>query len=169
MNLIPSSDLVEPIVLSRAGDGKPEKSSPPLHIAAVYEDPLTRGWALQTCAHAAQLVPKVPVHTTWWKIRFLEEPQIFEIAVQAAARADVVCVSLHAAEKAPSALSRWFEAVMTLRLANQGALVALVGANQQARPHLGSTMEYLRAMAERGRLTFMPREMKMPGLDDAST
>ena len=167
MNLIPSFDLVESIVLSRAAGGKPEKSSPPLHIAAVYEDPVTRSWALQTCAHAARLVPKLPVHTTWWKIRLLEDPQIFATAVQAAARADVVCVSLRAAEKAPAALSRWFDAFMTQRSANEGALLALVGVTPPARPHLGSTLEYLRAVAERGRLAFLPQEMEMLGRDDA--
>ena len=167
MNLIPSIVLAEPIVLSRAaGDGL-EESAPPLHIAVVYEDTLSRGWALQTCAHAARLVPNLPVHTTWWKIRLLEDPQIFATAVQAAARADVVCVSLRAAEKVPAALSRWFDAFMTQRSANEGALLALVGVTPPARPHLGSTLEYLRAVAERGRLAFLPQEMEMLGRDDA--
>ncbi len=160
---------MEPIVLSRAPGARPEQLAPPRHIAGVDQDPLTRGWALQTCAHAARLVPNAPVHTTWWKIPLLEAPQIFEMAVQAAARADVICVSLQPAEQLPSALSRWFDTWLAQRSANEGALLALVGASPQARPHLGSTMEYLRAVAERGRLAFSPQEMKMPGMDEAST
>ncbi len=161
-------DSLEPIVRSLAAHREPEKSSIPLHLAAVYEDPLTRDWAMQACHCAARLVPKVAVHTTWWKIRFLEEPRIFETAVQAAARADVVCVSFQAADMAPPELSRWLDAWMKKRSANEAALVALVGATQQARPRLASTMEYLRAVAERVRLAFLPQEMKVPELDGAS-
>jgi hypothetical protein len=49
---------------ARARAGEPMQSWAHLHVAAFYQDALTRNWALLVCDHAAQLIHQVAVHST---------------------------------------------------------------------------------------------------------
>ncbi len=136
-----------------------------LSIAAVYEDPLTQEWALQKCRRAMHLVGKDYVRVTWWQMQRLNEPRLLLDAVREAALADIILVSVQAAEEVPSLLGGWFDRLLERRARAAGSLVALLGIPERPQTQPFPLVHYLRAVAEKGNLEFVVEEF--PVLSDA--
>ncbi len=107
------------------------ESASTLNIAGVHQDAVTREWATQVADYAIQLLGKRSVRSNWWKIRELCDPGVLRDAVQAATMADVLIVSVRAADELSPDLYEWIEAWLPLRLQLAGTLVALIGAPEQ--------------------------------------
>ena len=105
----------------------PEESGYSLNIAGVYQDSLTRDWAMQTCRLATQLAGEESVRNKWYNANSFNDHGILLEAVHAALVADVIVVSVYAAEELPLDLCVWFEAWSPRRPARAGALTALIG------------------------------------------
>jgi hypothetical protein len=133
-----------------------------LNIAGVYEDGVTQDWATQTCHCATQLARVGRVQNSWFNINSLGDPEIFSDAVCAALMADVIVVSVYAAEELPPGLYSWFEMWLARRPARGGALTALVGVAEPLDSHSARTFGYLQAVAHKGQLDFIPQERKCP-------
>jgi hypothetical protein len=83
-------------------------------------------------------------------------------AVQAAAKADVLVVSIRDAGELPVDLYVWIDAWMPRRTRRPGAMVALIGVPPQPDPQSGRAHKYLEAVSRRVGLDFLPRERKLP-------
>jgi len=140
----------------------PVKSGHAFSIAGVYQDALTCGWAVQLCRPVTQLAGEEWVQHTWYEVPTLRDPCILLNAVQTALRADAIIVSVHAADELPAELCAWIEAWLPHRLSRMGALAALIGVAGRAVSQAVCTEEYLRTVACRGQLDFVPRERRMP-------
>jgi hypothetical protein len=159
--------ILEPIGRSEAGALAAKPSDYALSAAVVYQDGLTREWAMQVCARATNLVGPEYVRTTWWKTKFLNHPRILREAVQATVMADVIMVAVWATRQVPRELSRWSEGWLAQRPLKEGALLALIGRPGQPDGHLSPLREYLRAVADRSHLDFLSHEFKLPGPSSA--
>ena len=133
-----------------------------LNIAVVYQDTQTHEWAMQKCRKATQLVGQEYVHSTWWQLDFLSHPRMMLDAVKDAVSADILIVSVYEAEEVPPALSDWVEALLSRRPPIEGALVALLGVPEQRGSESPAIGEYLRAVAIKGQMEFLPQEFKVP-------
>ena len=160
---------IEPIILMNNLLADPSEEQMPLNVAIVYQDAQTREWANQTCARVAQQVRTEPIRSSWWKLDCLEHPLLLQGAAHAAAHADVIIIALYGVETMPFELAHWLETWLEQRAPREGAFVALIGAVQPSDAGANATRKYLREVASRGHLKFIPqvRRMAIPADDRA--
>ena len=144
------------------GSIAPDESPYTLNITGVYQDNVTRDWAMQTCRQATQLAAVERVQNKLYGAHSLSDPKILLKAVRATLRADVIVVSVYAAEELPLDLYVWFDAWLPRRRSRVGVLAALIGVTEPRGSQSVRTHEYLQAVARRGELDFMPQECKPP-------
>jgi hypothetical protein len=136
---------------------KPEDT---LKIAGVYQDNVTRDWAMRTCRRATLLTNTERVHDRWFDINSLSDHGILLDAVRAALVADVIVVSVHAAHELPLDLHVWFAAWLPRRPLRAGALTAFIGVAESPDFQLVRTVEYLQAVARKAQLNFIPQQRR---------
>jgi hypothetical protein len=139
-----------------------DESAYTLNITGVYQDNVTRDWAMQTCLQATKLATVERVQNKLYNVNSLSDPEILQEAVHATLRADVIVVSVYAAEELPLDLYVWFDAWLPRRRSRVGALAALIGVAEPRGTQSVRTHEYLQAVARRGELDFMPQGCKPP-------
>jgi len=144
------------------GSIAPDESPYTLNITGVYQDNVTRDWAMHTCRQATQLAAVERVQNKLYGAHSLSDPKTLLQAVRATLRADVIVVSVYAAEELPLDLYVWFDAWLPRRRSRTGVLVALIAVAEPRGSQSVRTHEYLQAVARRGELDFMPQECKPP-------
>ena len=106
------SSAVHQFVPSAEAVMAPSKADPALYVATVYQDPLTRHWATELWNRVGPLVGGGCICHQSWKISDLVDLRFFADAVQAAAKAGVVVVSVRDAGALPINLHVWIDAWM---------------------------------------------------------
>jgi len=141
----------------------PAETEPTLDVVTVYQDPWTRHWAMELWDRVGQLIADMGVCRKSWKISDLTQALIFGDAVQAAAEAHVLVVSVLDVGQLPTSLCVWIDAWMPNRVGPAGgALVALIGVPQQPDIQSGRAYAYLESVAKRAGMDFVPHERKLP-------
>ena len=153
-------------------ESDPAKDNSPcsFNIAVVYQDALTEDWARQLCGPVTQKFGAENVRHTWHNVNSLSEPGVRLQAVRAALTADVIVVSIHAADELPLELYAWITAWLPRRISRVGTLAALIGVARQPDSQAARTHQYLQAVARRGQLDFIPYEHRLeaePGAGSA--
>lgn len=148
--------------------GAPDESCA-LNVAGVYQDSVTRDWTMQFCRRATRVAGEESVQCAWYSTNSLSDTGILMDAVGAAAVADVIVVSVYAADELPLDLYTWVEAWLPRRLSRAGALTALIGVAELLESQSIRTIEYLQAVARRARLDFIPQAHKRPAICTASS
>jgi hypothetical protein len=139
-----------------------------LNIMGIYQDTVTRDWAIQICQQATQFARQGRVQNSWFTVNSLGDPGILTDAVFAALRADVIVVSIYAADELPIDLYVWFDAWLPRRPAHVSALTALIGVVESLDSQSVRTIQYLQSVAHKGQLDFIPQERKRPVTSPAS-
>jgi hypothetical protein len=134
-----------------------DNSGKALNIAGVYQDIVTREWAVQSYLRAAQTAGEEYVQNKWFDVNALSDPAVLSEAIRATLLADVIVVSVYAADELPLNLYVWVTAWLPRRLARVGAMAALVGVAQPLDSQSIRTIEYLHAVARRAQLDFVPQ------------
>jgi hypothetical protein len=129
----------------------------PLNVAGVYQDSVTRGWAVQAYLPPIPRVEKDQIRKKWYDVHSLSEPEILLEAVHTALAADVIVVSVYAADDLPLNLYAWITAWLPRRLSRAGALAAMVGVAEPLDSPSLRTLKYLQAVARRAQLDFIPQ------------
>jgi len=133
-----------------------------LNVVVVYQDPLTRFWAADLWDRVGQLIESADISRKFWKLSDLASAAAFADAVEAAAVADVLVISIRDGGGLPLLLHDWIDAWMPRRGGRAGALVALIGIPARPDSHSGRTQEHLQAIARQAGLDFLPRERRLP-------
>lgn len=129
-----------------------------LNIAGVYEDDVTRNWALDSCRRAAQLAGEERIQDTWYSADSLKDPGTLTEAVRAALVADVIVISIYAVEELPLDLQVWIDNWLARRLSRAGALAAVIGVAEPLGSGFVRTRGYLEEVARKAELDFIPHE-----------
>ena len=129
-----------------------------LNVALVYEDALTWKWAKNVFDRAEKLVGSNVIRGTWWKLGDLSHPGVLAGAVSQAMRADLVVVAHSGTEGLPLPFYIWINSWLPHHLPGGSALIALLGAVQKPNAESGRVREYLRAVAQQGRMHFLLAE-----------
>jgi hypothetical protein len=108
------------------------------------------------CRLATQLVGEEHIRNLWYDVHCLDDAGILLDAVRAALVADVIVVSVHAADELPLGLYVWIDAWLPRRASREGALTALIGAEEPEDFRSIHTREYLQAVARKAQLDFIP-------------
>ena len=98
----------------------------------------------------------------------LTQAAAFAQAVQAAAEADVLVISIRDGGELPLFLYVWIHAWLPRRAGRPGTLVALIGVRALPEVQIGHTRPYLEAVARCGGLDFFPQESRLPEAPVAS-
>jgi hypothetical protein len=133
-----------------------------LNIALVYQDALTRKWATQVCDQVTRLAGKGAVHCTQWEISRLNDLCVLKDAILMTMVADVILVSIYAAEELPNDFRVWMDAWLERRRLPTGAMIALISVPGELSAQTNPARDYLRAIARKGRLDFLLRERRLP-------
>ena len=133
-----------------------------LNVAVVYQDAPTRKWAAQVCDLVSRLIGKEAMHSTWWAISHLNDPEMLADSVRTAMEADVIVVSIYDAKELPANLRSWIEAWLPRRRLPTGSLMALIGLAEQPGAQDYRVQDHLRAIARKGHLDFLLRERVLP-------
>jgi hypothetical protein len=134
----------------------PTESEYALNIVGVYQDPVTQSWGVPMCRLATQLAGEDRIRNTWFDVHSLDDIGVLLEAVRAALLADVIVISVYAADELPLGLYVWIDAWLPRRTSRQGALTALIGAEEPQGPQSFRTREYLQAVARKAQLDFIP-------------
>ena len=138
---------------SSAGTGQWEPKDP-FDVVMAYEDAATRHGAL--CLHdrlARQLSDDFDFRCAWWKFEHIAEPTLREQAIDDAADASMIVLSLHAGSIMSPADEEWIEAWSHRRDNRKCALVTLFaepGAGTAATP----VFTRLKQVARQARMDF---------------
>jgi hypothetical protein len=126
-----------------------------LSVAIVYRDALTRKWAEEVCARVTRSTSSEGIHTRSWRLGELSRSRNFRGAVQTAAAADVIIVSVYASDQLPLDFYSWVNEWLTERRRAPSALVALIGMPDFPDFRTSPIQEYLEAVAQEGHLDFL--------------
>ena|ERR1700677_629377 len=137
-----------------------DESAYTLNVAGFYQDTVTRDWAMQSTFKATQLAGAERVRFNWYDLNSLSDTGILREAVDATLVADVIMVSVYAADELPPNLYAWVEAWLPRRSSRAGALTALVGVVEPLDSQSLRTIKYLQAVARDAKLDFIPRQRK---------
>jgi hypothetical protein len=121
-------------------------------LALVYEDPRTRGLALQVTDSLALTLGIGALHAVGWKISDINQSGALAEVVRATSLADVIVTSLYAAEHLPPEFYVWVDAWLPRRPQVKGTFLGLVAVPADAEALGDRTENYLRAVARRGDL-----------------
>src|SRR5690349_7195263 len=124
-------------------------------IAVLYEGIPARQSAINLCDSLIQrFFEDLEFDITWWGFKYLNDPQVAAEAVEAAAKVDVLVVSVQSSEEFPLAVKAWFERWLLRREHGEGALV-LLQKEPDSPGHYGSPSTYFHLLTERARLDFV--------------
>jgi hypothetical protein len=137
-----------------------------LAVTVIYQDAVTRQWALEVWERVAGLVGAAALHVCWWKLEDLSQSAVLAEAVSTALRADVLMVAIRASEGFPLPFYVWVNSWLPHRPASKAALVALISFPDSPSLALDRGREYLRAVARQGRLDFVLEERRLPDAVD---
>lgn len=124
-------------------------------VVVAYENAATRDFAIDLCDDLSRKFEgDLEFDFTWWGFKYLTDPQIAREAVNAAANADLIIVSVNHAQDFPFEVAEWFRQWSEQRLRSEGALVCV-----QASPLLENQPapddSLLRRIARHGNLDFL--------------
>jgi len=161
-------ELMQQTPLSDELAGIPDESCA-LNVAGVYQDSVTRLWSMQFCRRATRVAGEESVQCAWYNANSLRDSGIPMDAAGAAVVADVIVVSVYAADELPLELCTWVESWLPRRLSRAGALTALIGVAEPLESQSIRTIKYLQGVARRARLEFIPQAHKRPVVSNASS
>jgi len=138
-------------------------------VAVAYEDPQTRGRAM----HLVQRLQKrfaaeLDFSTTWWRFRYLGDPDIALVARHYASAADIIIVSTDAPGLFPLPIMNWIESWTAARRKPGGVLVPLIGSPHIPSQLFSTKLFYLRHVADRAQMDFLPQSAIPAVLEDPS-
>jgi hypothetical protein len=123
-----------------------------LNVTLLYGDAETQRWAADAFEEVAKLAVGHEIRPMWWNLDNLSAPGVLAGAVSTAIRADVIVVATRATEGMPLPFYVWVSGWLSHRPQGAGALIALLGVPETPSRHPGRVGQYLRAVAQQGRL-----------------
>ena len=168
VSIMRSTHLSKRILPSTRVSALTEDPEPTLNVATVYQDSLTRCWAIELWDRVGELISRKNVGRQSWRIDQLKNPRVFANAGRAAAEADVLVISVRDAGEWPANLQVWIDSWLPRRAGREGALVALIGVPGRQDGQSGRAHQYLSGVAREAGMDFLPRERKLPEAASAS-
>ena len=139
-----------------------------LNVVVVYQDFQCRKRVMELCDRVTRSIGRRSFRLRFWSFAELDAPEAFEEAVLTAEDADVMIVSVQAAEQIHPRFCAWIDSWLSRRRRPDGTLIALIsvsGWNSAMPEHVRN---YLRGVAWEARLEFLPQEHAVAATADSS-
>ena len=128
---------------------------PKCKVVIIYEDSAAGRRAKHFCEEVLRkLVDACDISLDLWNFQVLGLSQVADAALQAAARADVVILSMHGTAELPVMTKDWIERWSERIADSMPMLVALVAPAKAEPDTLASTLSYLRSLAGENQISF---------------
>jgi hypothetical protein len=127
-----------------------------LNLTMVYDRAISQFRAQHLCERVTRIVGLEALSVASWGIHELDRPAVLAQALQSALQADVIMVSLVSGASVPVPLGVWIDMWLPRRRNRLGALVAVIGAVDSPETSPSQAESYLRTVAARGGLDFVP-------------
>ena len=135
---------------------RPE-SQEAFEVAVVYEDTPARERAVALCQHLIQdFDEEIDFDFTWWKFRYLQDPQISRAAFRSASIADLLIFASTSGREPPASVKEWIDRWLSNKQDQECALLSLVGDAGEADLERLPAFSYARNVAWRGHMDFLP-------------
>jgi hypothetical protein len=154
-----------------AGFGAGSDQDERCHVAVLYEDTESRERAVTLSHHLVQRFWKeIDFSFSWWRFRYLSDPQLSEEAAEAASRCDVLVFAALADGSPASEVQEWFTLWDSRRSGQPGVLVPLLHPDDPETLSASSWMVELEELAGRTALDcLLPyRLLESPLFDPSS-
>ena len=144
----------------------PEIDLPEWQIAVAYEDHSARDRAMNL-VHGLQhrFENELILSCTWWKFRYLLDPDIALVARHYAAAAHIIVFATDAPGLFSLPVMTWIESWAATRDRTAGVLVPLMGSANIPSQLYSTKHFYLRNVAERAGLDYLPHRMLLEGME----
>jgi hypothetical protein len=128
---------------------------PKCKVVIIYEDNAAGRRAKHFCGEVLrELVDACDISLDLWNWQVLGLFQVADTALQAAARADVVILSMHGTAELPATTKDWIERWSQRIADSMPMLVALVTPAKTERGTVASTLSYLCSLADENQICF---------------
>jgi hypothetical protein len=127
-----------------------------LNLTMVYDQAISQFCASHLCDRVTRIAGPEALSVAGWRIDELDRPEVLPQALQATLKADVILVSLAAGTTVPVPLCVWIDVWLPRRGRRPGTLVALIGPSDSTDSPPCPAELYLRAVAARGGLDYVP-------------
>jgi hypothetical protein len=125
-------------------------------ITVVYQDTPARERAIWLCHHLVrEFWAEIDFRFSWWRFKYLAEPEIAGAAADAARESDMIIVSARVADALPSEVSDWFESWTASRESRDAALVVLTDSKSEAEISRSPSASYLQDVANRAGVDYL--------------
>jgi hypothetical protein len=133
-------------------------------IVLVYEDSATRERLLRLGDRLiAKFGDDIDFEGAWWRLDFLSDPALANLAAGAAAKADIIAFSINLAGAWRGSLRRWSAMWADKRTGKEGAMLVLMGSESEARTFSSLPANPLRDIARRANMDYLvPVEGQAP-------
>lgn len=127
---------------------------------AVYEDREVRERAMKLYHHmVARFDEEISFSCTWWKFRYLLDPDIAMVGRHYASSADILVFATNSTGLFPLSVMNWIESWVEARRKGTGVLVPLIGSPNIPQKLYATKLFYLRQIAERAGLDYLPQSI----------
>ena len=136
------------------------KAASECRIIVAYEDNTTRERAMTLLGPLpTRFDQEIGFAVTWWKFRYLQDPDISLVARQYAASADIVVFASDLPGLFPLSIMNWIESWTEKRSKDGGVLVPLIGSPHIPAELYTTKLFYLKHIANRAGLDFLPQSL----------
>jgi len=141
---------------------EPKAISTEWQLAICYDDAPARARALHLATHLHQHFEQdLVLSFTWWRFRYLEDPEIALVARHYAIAADIIVFSTSTPDLFPLPVLNWIESWIPARRRLHGLLVPLLGSRHIPAQIYSTNYFYLRHVADRASMDFLaPRAVE---------
>ena len=122
-------------------------------VAVVYADTAARERGISLCHHLVrEFWAEIDFEFSWWRFRYLTDPDLAEAAARAAAAADMVILSARAREDLPQHVKDWFDLWLPAGQTRDGVLIVLTDTRNEAELSLSPSVSFAEQAARRANL-----------------
>lgn len=126
-------------------------------VAVVYDDPHSRSRAMRlTHMLEKRFADDITFCCTWWRFRYLEDPDIALVARHYACAADIVVFSTDSPGLFSLPVMNWIESWAAARRRTGGVVVPLLGSPNIPSQLFSTKHFYLRHVADRCGMDYLP-------------
>jgi hypothetical protein len=127
-------------------------------VTVVYEDTDARQRALALSHHLVRAFwAEIDFDFTWWRFRYLDDPNIIEAAAKATAQAHVILFSSSSSQEPSTEIQNWIELWVPRRTPGEGVILVLTAHTDDAELAASPIYSFLQSVAHRAQMDCLPR------------
>ncbi len=122
-------------------------------VVVLYADTAARERGISLCHHLVrEFWAEIDFEFSWWRFRYLADPDLAEAAARAVASADMIILSARASEELPGHVKEWFDRWLPAGKAHDAVLIVLADTVNQAKLSLSPFAAFAEQVAQRANL-----------------